>query len=271
MSGRSRKRGRGFSVKPSGRARARPRFSRAGGRGPVGPRNLGFNATGAVGGRRRQNVRTAGFLGIEHKFYNTALINQAIATSTTAQNGVVNPTATSLISTVPQGDSSSERDGKKMMIESVQLNGAIHIPHRNGLSIGDDLPSYYIAIIQDTQTNAAAMVSEAAFQNPGASEILCTSPLKNLLSGNRFITHKVWNFVPPMPSMASEAVDDNLIMGQIIPFDFFKKVSIIVNFNGGTTASVANVVDNSLHVIAWTSDNSWATTISYNARIRFVG
>jgi len=45
-----------------------------------------------------------------------------------------------------------------------------------------------------------------------------------------------------------------------------------VKFNGGTTESVANVIDNSIHVIAYASNiTGVAPTISYASRLRFVG
>jgi len=45
-----------------------------------------------------------------------------------------------------------------------------------------------------------------------------------------------------------------------------------VKFNAGTTASVANVIDNSIHVIAYASNiTGVAPTISYQSRLRFVG
>lgn len=43
------------------------------------------------------------------------------------------------------------------------------------------------------------------------------------------------------------------------------------NYNAGTTESVANIIDNSIHVVAYTSSQDLAPLINYNARLRFVG
>lgn len=270
MSARRNKRTRSFmhSGRHAPRARYTGQYSTSSTRGAAGPRNLGGARTG---GKRRQNVRTAGFLGIEHKFYDTSLEEATIAAPADASGGMVNPSATVLISSVPQGDDASTRDGKRCMIESVQIQGNIKMVSQSGLSILDINPSFFIALVQDTQTNAAAMDSQQAFVNPANHATLACSPLKNLLSGNRFITHKVWQFTAPMPGVTANDTTDVLIMGQNIPFSFFKKLSMVVDFNGGTTNVVGNVVNNSLHLIAYTNDSSWNATISYNARVRFVG
>lgn len=267
MSVRRQKRSRSYAA--SARPSARARFSRPAGRGAAGPRNLG---SGAVGGRGRQNVRSAGFLGIEHKFYDTSLTATTIVSTTNCSGGEVNPSATSLISTVPQGDDASTRDGKQILIESVQITGQIVIPPRDAQSQARTMPTFFIALVQDTQTNAAALDSEAVFVNPSADLGLGTNPLKNLLSGSRFITHKVWKLEAKMASMAEPTVvDDVSISGQSMFFDCYKKLSMRVDFNGGTSASVGNVVNNSLHMICFTDDNEWAAVVLYNARVRFVG
>ena len=62
----------------------------------VAPRGLILrNRIGAA--LRRRNVRTAGFLGIERKFYDTALTATALTASTDASGGEVDPSATSMI------------------------------------------------------------------------------------------------------------------------------------------------------------------------------
>lgn len=263
------KRGRTYAQSSSGRARARPRFSGARGRGKAGPSNLG---SAAVGGRRRMNVRTAGFLGVEHKFYDTHLNNAVIVASTNASGGEQTPSATLSLAAPGQGDGASERDGKKILVESIQITGTVSIPGQDGLSQAKQMPAFFIALVQDTQTNAAKANSEDMFKNQAGATYQGTNPLKNLLSGQRFITHKIWKLNAAMGSMASPTVvDDMSINGQVIPFDCFKKLNMQVDFNGGTSPSIANVVNNSLSIVAFTDDNSWAALIRYQARIRFVG
>jgi len=58
--------------------------------------------------------------------------------------------------------------------------------------------------------------------------------------------------------------------GFTVPFKLFAKLGIKVNYQG-TTETVANITDNSLHVIGFTTAIAMGPAISYNARLRFVG
>jgi len=61
-------------------------------------------------------------------------------------------------------------------------------------------------------------------------------------------------------------------MARHVYFDWFIRLKgLKVKFNAGTTASIANVIDNSLHIIAFASTTDPQAKISYNARLRFVG
>lgn len=220
---------------------------------------------------RRRNTTTAGFVGIEHKFFDTFRVNSVIGASDDATGGVQDPSATVVISAPGQGTGPSQRDGKKILIESILISGVVILPDLNSQAAAFNIPSIYIAIVMDTQSNAASMTSELAFVNASGNILSAANPLKNLLRSTRFQTIKVWSITPQQPSFASDELNNLEIMGQTIPFEFFKKVSIPVNFNGaGTDASIANVSDNSLHVIAFSNVANYAT-ITYSARIRFVG
>jgi len=82
---------------------------------------------GVVARRARAmlNRRTAGFLGIEKKFYDTGLIAGDLLAPTDAAGGEFDPSSTSMISTPAQGDSEQNRDGKRIMIKSVQVTGVV--------------------------------------------------------------------------------------------------------------------------------------------------
>jgi len=60
------------------------------------------------------NRGTRGFLGVERKFYDTALTATAIVSPTDCTGAELDPSATSMISTPAQGDSEQNRDGKQI-------------------------------------------------------------------------------------------------------------------------------------------------------------
>jgi len=113
------------------------------------------------------------------------------------------------------------------------------------------------------------MNSEDCFKNTGASAALNTSPIRNLLFGPRFKILKQGTFTLTYPTMSWDGTNME-VGGASRLFSWFIPLNnLVVNFNSGTTASIANVIDNSIHVIGYATVNT--PTITYNARIRFVG
>jgi len=215
------------------------------------------------------NARTAGFLGIEKKFYDTMLLNAAIAAATDCTGGEYDPSATSMISTPAQGDTEQNRDGKRIRIKSVQVKGTITRGQQEDAIDPAGGDRVFIALVLDTQTNAAQMNSEDCFKNLSAGVTGNSVPMRNLLFGNRFRILKSQEFVMDYPTMGVEGNNLHSINGITRAFDWFVPLELDVNFNAGTTASVANVIDNSLHIIAYSQTAQ--PTLTYNARIRFLG
>jgi len=220
----------------------------------------------------RRNIASMGFLGIERKFYDTTLVASAVTAPTDATGGEHDPSATSMITTPTQGDGEQQRDGKQIACLYVEIVGTVACP---AFEASADLPNstaVFVAIVLDTQTNAAQMNSEDCFKNLGANAGLAPNPLRNLLFGKRFrvLRQKVFEF--NQQAITQQAANDYSWGGLRRNFRWYIPLKgLKINFNSGTTASVANVVDNSVHVIAFANSTTQVPTISYNARLRFLG
>ncbi len=213
-------------------------------------------------------------LGVEHKFYDTFAEGEVVSNAADMTGARVDPPS-SLISTPAQGDGAQNRDGKLIIIDTIMISGVIQTPTRTEtatINNSAQFPTIYIALVQDTQTNGANMLSEDCFTNPSNQIVLAGSPLKNLFNATRFNTLKVWEMDLKMaPAASNQTANTVSTAGQNMRFSGFLKVHIPVNFNGGTTAVVGSVSDNSLHMIAFNNVSLSFVEISYNARIRFTG
>jgi len=219
------------------------------------------------------NRATRGFLGVERKFYDNGLLAQAIVAGTDASGAELDPSATSMISTPAQGDGEQNRDGKQIACLYLELNGVINIPAVEDVANPIQPVAVYLAVVLDTQTNAAQLNSEDVFKNTAGNALTAASPLKNLLFGKRFRILKSQQF--PFPMVQNSVEGDNLhsCTGQQKHFKWFIPLrGLKINFNGGTTASIVNVIDNSIHVIGYCSNvTSITPSLSYNSRLRFMG
>lgn len=176
-----------------------------------------------------------------------------------------------MISTPAVGDGEQNRDGKRILIDMVEVKGNI-IGNAFELQAGPSSSmKVFVALVLDTQSNGAQLNSEDVFKNAAANVDTNASPLRNLLFGSRFRVLKHELFDMDTKTLSHFAVDSFSWAARGCPFEWFIpfKEPLVVNFNAGTTASIANVVDNSLHIIAFATKADG--TISYNARIRFRG
>jgi len=219
----------------------------------------------------RLNETTAGFLGIEKKFYDTNLNSAALSDAVGLTAGMIDPSATSMISTPTQGDGEQQREGKRIVIKSVQVNGIVYNSVNEGTANPPVRCTAFVALVLDTQSNGAQCTSDQVFKNTSADLTGIPCPLRNLLYATRFKVLKTGVFDLNPVTLASHTADHMSWATVQRTFNWYLPLDLVVNFNNGTTASIANVVDNSLHMIAFVDDDFNAPRITYNARIRFVG
>lgn len=222
--------------------------------------------------RQIANSATAGFLGIEKKFLDTAKAETTVASVAALTGGEYDPSVgcTGCLSCPAQGDTEQSRDGKRIVIDSLIIKGYLdNVASANVAAY--DSQKVFVAIILDTQSNGVQFSSEDVFKNLLNIADSAVSPTKNLLFGSRFRILKSQLYdVTPIGITAAGAIAHT---GTRRDFDWYIpfKGGLPVNMNAGTTADVANVIDNSVHVCAFASNPNNVVKIAYNARIRFQG
>jgi len=225
--------------------------------------------------RRAGYAVTAGAqTGIEVKFFDTAVDAVALTSPATAEGGEVDPTAlpaaTLCLFSPSQGTGDQNRTGRRTTMKSVQISGQVVVPTQADQAAADNACQVFIALVHDKHTNSAQLNSEDVFTNLGAAA-LAASPLRDMGQSTRFAVLKTWKMNLNTPNMGSG--DGTLLDqgGAIRRFEGFVKLNnmrVEHVANGGT---IADIQDNSLHMIAYTSSTALAPTIAYNARVRFCG
>ncbi len=221
---------------------------------------------------RTINPRSGGFLGIELKFYDNKLVSTALAAPSDATGGELDPSGASSLTTVAQGDGESNRDGRKLRARSIYVEGQIKTSTQSTESTADAQALIFLALVLDTQSNGAALNSEDVYANPGASANTAAGPFRNLQFTKRFKVLATRRFIIQNPNIANEtgATGGLVQNGLSKRFKFFKKLNFDIIYKG-TTADIANTVDNSLHIIGFTTSTAMAPQINYISRFRFVG
>jgi hypothetical protein len=210
----------------------------------------------------------------EKKFYDTALTATNIPAPTDASGGEFDPSTTSMISTPAVGDGEQNRDGKQIICDSVEITGTLWCAaQKENATVIPPPQTLFLALVLDRQSNAAQMNSEDCFKNTAAAASTAATPVRNLLFNKRFKVLKQQIFTMPAPPLDSLGLTNtHSIPGQAVDFRWYIPLkNLKINFNAGTTASIVNVIDNSIHVIAYATTITPQYAINYNARLRFWG
>ncbi len=220
---------------------------------------------GGGGGRRRRNLRVGGFLGMEKKFVDCAAAAVSVGTA-----WVIVPPSTGIIgclSAPAQGDGEEQRDGRKVQLASIHLKGAWVSDAIESAPGPIPDTSARLCLVWDTQTNATAMVGTDVMD---AGSIVDVHSFRNLSNSQRFVV--LHDEIFTLRRQTNNEGGINLFASDALRCDWeinkTFKVPIDVNHNG-TTANVSTVQDNSLSLIAVTTDSS--IEIEYDCRVRFYG
>ncbi len=244
--------------------------SRVSGRSFPQKRFYSYNRGRLLGARRARRSRMN--LPVELKFYDTKLAAASISASTDATASEYNPSTTSMISTPAVGDAEDDRDGKHIIVKSCHIIGNVSVGVGTN-QVAANLPATgFVALVHDTMTSGAEVNSEDVFKNLSGVSTFNNDLHRNLLFGKRFKVLKMFRFNLLGGNMWDGTNTE--MFGQSRRFEWWiPSLNMHVNFNAGTTASVANVVDNSLQMLAFTSNNTDQPlpVLDYTARIRFVG
>ncbi len=198
----------------------------------------------------------------EVKFFDTEITNTVMSATWAA----LEPATTNLTA-VAQGDGESNRDGRKFTLKSIHIRGFLEtaVQESQATPLSDILCR--IVLVHDTQTNGAQLTATEVMDAGGTDDI---NSFRNLGFTNRFKvlhdkTHRI------LRNNTNEgAVNLFASASTTYPFTINKTFKVPINvLMSDTGADIANVTDNSIHMIAITT--STASLMNYQCRLRFTG
>lgn len=218
----------------------------------------------------RLNKRTGGFMGLELKFFDTQLAaGTSVANSDDWSGCELDPLGFNCLNSVGQGTSESQRLGRHFNMKSIHVTGVLHIPQTsNTIPLPDKI--VHIALVLDKQTNGTTPDAEDIFINPTGNPLTNASPFRKLDETDRYRVLKSKTIMLRLSqNTMSDAVNNFEHGGLIWRFSFFVDLrGMKVMMKGtGATATVADIQDKSLHIVA--NCTNTGVDIAYNSRLRF--
>lgn len=232
---------------------------------------------GAAMYRKFRGLRRYPQSGIETKFVDYALNANALivppAAAAWAGLDTQQPVGTLCFNAPTQGTGASNREGRKITMESLQINGIISCAAQVDQVGADTLPVIKIWIVLDKQTNggvATGVDSENVYTNPSATALAGLAPLRNMLYTKRYKVLKeievdLQQFALTWDGTNMEQAGIHKPWSCYLPL---KGLGVEYLGNAGT---VADIVNNGLFILAAASSATGAPSITYNARLRFRG
>lgn len=209
----------------------------------------GYTRTGGYYGRypKRKYLPADG----ELKFLDTNITGYSVPfVSVIPTNGQIN--------LIPQGDTESSRDGRKVIIRSIHSKGTFSYLPSTDLTAATNVFCY---LIWDKQCNGAAASATDVFTSSNLS-----LAMMNLANSDRFRVLKKFKLAFNPPAGQSGAYNN-----VTKTYEFYKKCNIPIIF-GGTTGVLTEVKSNNLFWIMGTDlDATGVIVNNFNTRIRFIG
>jgi len=237
------------------------------------------------GGQRRQGYagvpRTQGAAVVgEMKYFDTILDGVAVAACTTTWPVARDPSTTVNLGSaavlnplslfVPTvGAALNQRIGRKVKVMKIKIHGMLTTTAQAGQATADSPCLVRLMLVQDCQTNAAQMTG-AQLMNDGTNASTTIHSFQNPNNFGRFKVIKEKRIVFANSAITGDPTAGNVIQSseaRTFKMNVKFKVPVEVHFNATNGGTVADIVDNSWHIIVAANDVSYVPAIAYYARI----
>lgn len=217
-----------------------------------------IDGTGGYGARPGFTTvpRTRGWAGTsgEMKYFDTQVDSDAIVSAATWANAEMDP-ATFLTLCVPvKGTGISNRVGRRIKVSKIKIRGSVTCDSQLNRILPLEEFILRIAVVQDTQTNAAQLNAEDVYDG-GATPMLAVAAYQSLDNLGRFKVLRNSYEKLEQPAMTWDGTNELMnAINHTFKFNINFKNPVEVHFNETNGGTIADIVDNSFHVIAMVSD-----------------
>lgn len=207
---------------------------------------------------------------VERKYFDSIRSGVPIVASTTDWSGCeLDPTTINCLFAPKQGDDIFNRQGRKVQILAIKTSGQIGVNPQVVATFADTATIVRFHLVQDCQTNGAQLNAEDVIGSTSNGEP--TDMFQNQAFFGRFKVLKTTKIVMQNPNLGvsgASTIQQGLAHTWKMNVKFKKPV--IVHYNATNGGTIADVVDNSFHIIGVCSDGDLGPVIAYRCRTTFI-
>ncbi len=230
-------------------------------------------------GRRAGVVPRAGYTTVprtrgwaaqgEMKYFDSSRAAIALTASADWTGTEVDPATLNTLFVPTQGAAINQRIGQGCDIHKIKIRGTINVPAQVNLTAASTASIVRIILVQDMQTNASQVQGETIMDSFGDS-VRNIHAFQNVDNFGRFRVLKDRKINMQDPNISWDGTNmEAMGLTKIFRLNCNFATPIRVRFNATNGGSIADIVDNSFHVIAMATNISLAPTILYTCRVCF--
>jgi len=167
------------------------------------------------------------------------------------------------------GAALNQRIGRKVKVLKIKLHGLIHFSTAAGTNAPKNGTAVRMMLVQDCQTNAAQMTG-AQLMNDAASPSSTLMSFQNPNNFGRFKVLKEKRYTLEDPNIIGTVAGADIVYnGRKLNFKLTVnfKTPVDVHFNATNGGTVADIVDNSFHIVAAVDTVTYTPLITYYSRV----
>lgn len=216
-------------------------------------------------------ARTRGVYGQgEMKYFDSFRSAQDVAEGATWAGTELDPTATNTLFVPQEGSAINQRIGRKVKVFKVKIRGIIQTVIASDQADVLPAPLTRLVLYLDQQTNSTQAQGEDVMATPGAAtNALAACVYQNLANFGRFKVLKDKTYQTRMVTAAPDGAATVSVAIPDIPFKWNINYpgGIDVHFNATNGGTVADIVNNSWHIIGIKSSSRFSSELSYQCRV----
>lgn len=204
----------------------------------------------------------------EMKYFDSSVAQNPIVSSSNWTGTEQDPPTLNTLFVPTVGSAINQRIGREVKVMKIKIRGQIRTSTEQNQTVASPPTYVRLLLAQDEQTNAAQMQGEQLMTSGSGDSVRALTTFQNLDNFGRFrvLKDKIITLQDPNITYDGTNVEQN---GLVRPFkmnvNFRKPVS--VRFNATNGGSVADIVDNSFHVIANCFGTDGTPAITYSCRV----
>lgn len=223
----------------------------------------------------RTVARTRGWAAAgEMKYMTTELIAKNFIASNNWTSTNMDPATFNVLFVPVKGTGIDQREAREVTVYKIKVRGIIFAGSQSGQVVCDNGSLMRVALVQDTQTNAAQLTGNQVFEAPATGDsraAVCSYQSLDNLGRFKVLKDQVFKLETPAVVSPVAASFEQGGITRYFKWNVNFKGGLRVHFNQTDGGTIADIVDHSFHIVGTTTSTTLGPQLTYRCRVSYKG